>query len=426
MKILQINAYYGDGSTGNIVKDLYLYQKSNGIDSYVIYGKNYKKTEKNIMFCGYKYSFIIHKILYHIFGNALGYSYISTKSIIKKIDKIKPDIIHLHNLHDYYININLLFDYIIKNNIKVVWTFHDCWAYTGHCCHYKPIDCQKWQTECYNCPLQRMGPRSMIFDRSKEFYDKKRKLFNAVNNLNIVCVSNWLQNETSKSFLNVHKISTIYNWIDVKSFYPEENNLVSEMKKKLGIVNKFVILGVSYNWTEQKGIYDFIEIANKIDDNQVIVLVGNNINKKKYDKRNVYELPSNIILLPPTTDKNLLRLYYSMSDVFINPSRVETFGLTTAEALACGTPAIVYNNSASPEVVGTDGLCGEVIKYDDNRISYIMNYIKTIKKNSKSYYAQNCINKVNKFFVNNFEKYIRLYSEILKVKNGDVNGKSNS
>ena len=188
------------------VYDIHNYLLKSKYKSYIIYGKNRLKNDnKNIIFCGNKYSFIIHKVLYHFFGNPLAYSYFETKKIIKKLDLIKPDIIHLHNLHDYYINNKLLFNYIIKNKVKVVWTFHDCWAFTGHCCHYKTIECNKWQTECSNCPLQRKGPRSMIFDRSKEFYYKKKVLFNKINDLEIICVSDWLKNERSLLGVGVGK-----------------------------------------------------------------------------------------------------------------------------------------------------------------------------------------------------------------------------
>ena len=429
MKVVQINAYYKHGSTGRLVSDLHEEMKKNDIDSYVVYGKkmtinNNEKYDENIILMSDKIDFFVHKYLYHIFGNALSYSTYKTYKLLKKLDEIKPDIIHLHNLHDYFINTNMLFKYIKKNDIKVIWTFHDCWTFTGHCTHFTDINCEKWKSVCKNCPKQRKGPRSLVFDRSKEFYKKKKELFNYPN-MKIITVSKWLEGLVNESFLKGVKTETIYNWVDDEKFYPASDKEIEQFKNENNLKGKKIILGVAPAWTSNKGIEDFLELSKIIDDDMVIFLVGNNPQKKIGGEKHIYNIPDNVKMINATNDINKLRIIYSMADVFLNLSKQETFGLTTAEALACGTPAVVYELTACPEVVGIDKKAGECVKYNDNRIKNVNVSLNYITKN-RDKYTDNCIKRVN----DNFEKfkilgeYINAYKKMInydavKHSNGD-------
>ena len=411
MKVLQINAYFGNGSTGKLTYDLYEFQKKCGIDAYVGYSKDskYVNDDYHIMRINNKIGFLIHKYMFHIFGKQWKNSFFKTKKFLKKIDKINPDIVHLHNIHDYYINLTLLFKYLKKKNIPVVWTFHDCWAITGHCSHFFMVDCNKWMNQCEHCPMQRKGPRSLIFDNSKKCFNIKRKLFNNLSDLTVIPVSNWEKKIIEKSFLTNVKIETIYNWVDSEKFKLKSIEEKNELKKINNMKEKKIILSVSPYWNENKGIYDIVELANKLSDEYLVILIG----------KNVYNLtfPTNVLLLGYIPNEKL-RDYYVMADIFLNLSKCESFGLTTLEALSCGTPCIVYNVSACPEVVGTDKKCGLVIKYDKDRVDNIYNGIKSIEKNEYSNYIKNCNMRVNNNFYKKtqLQKYINIYNKIYDEK----------
>jgi len=401
MRILQINTYYDFGSTGSIVKDLYDWQVKNNFDAYVIFGRKIgaQKFEQNnnIFYVNKKNTFYMTRFLTYILGERSFYLKKNTKRIISLIDKINPDIVHLHNMHGYYINIKILFDYLKEKKIPVVWTFHDCWPFTGHCAHFHEVNCEKWKVKCEKCVLKRSYPKSLIFDTSEKQYRLKRSLFNSIKNLYIITVSNWLNNLVQQSFLKEHKIKTIYNWIDTDVFYPRESNF----KSKYGLNNKKIILGVASVWTKRKGLDDFIKLAKLIDDEYIIVLVG---------KKSKIKLPDNIIWINNISSREKLAEIYSSADVFVNASVQETFGLTTAEALACGTPSIVYNITACPEVLGKDGFCGDVVEKSD--ISSLYKSIKKIIKNGKEHYRLNCIKRVNELF--NKEVLLNEYISIYK------------
>lgn len=351
MKVLQINAFYGYGSTGRMVAQLMDAQEQAGIEAYAIYGRTESTTNReNVYLIETKREYQFNKLKTHLLGRHGFYSKKATERAILYIEKIKPDVIHLHNIHGHYINIEMLFNYISSHNIPVVWTFHDCWPFTGHCAHFTDVGCEKWKTGCHDCQLQRSYPRSMLFDRSKQNWHDKRSLFLSAPNMKIVTVSNWLKQLVEQSFFKNESIQTIYNWVDCDVFYPRENAEI--VKKKLGLEGKSVVLAVASTWTPRKGIDDIIKLSYMMRADMSIVLVG---------AISGYELPKNIISVGAIKDEYTLADYYTMADCFINPSYQETFGLTTAEAMACGTPAVVYRVSACPEVVGDNEQIGMAV-----------------------------------------------------------------
>ena len=366
MKVLQVNTVCGTGSTGRITTDIYNVLVENGHDCCIAYGRGNAPN-------GYKTIKIGHKldVYYHAFMNRItdkhgDYSVRSTKKLIKQIAEYAPDIIHLHNIHGYYINIELLFDYLKRINKPVIWTLHDCWSITGHCAHFTYVGCDKWKTGCYECPQLNIYPSSMVMDNSKINYQRKKMLFTGLDNLTIVTPSNWLAEIVKKSYLGGYPVKVINNGIDTSVFKPT----ISDFRSRYGLEDKYIILGVSNIWCERKGLSDFIELSKQIDiERQAIVLVGVNDKQLKL-------LPKNIIGIKKTNNTKELAEIYTAADVFFNPSKEETFGMVTIEAMACGTPAVVTNNTASPEIV--EDVAGSFVATDISLSVFLKNAVKSL------------------------------------------------
>ena len=283
--LLQINSVVNYGSTGRIVEELGQLAINNGWRSYVAYGRNSNKSKSKLIKIGTACDVKTHGLQTRLFDrHGLG-SCNATKKLIEQIKEIKPDIIHLHNLHGYYLNINVLFKYLNVSNIPIVWTFHDCWAMTGHCSYFDFAGCDKWKTECYNCPQKKEYPSSFGLDQSKRNYNLKRELFTSVNNLTIVPVSKWLEGIVRQSFLAKFPIQVINNGINIDIFHALQD---FSIRDKYKLKDKFIILGVANVWEHRKGLKDFIELSINLDLNYQIILVGLTESQKK-------KLPSNII-----------------------------------------------------------------------------------------------------------------------------------
>ena len=331
----------------------------------------------------------------------------ATRKLVKQIDKIKPDIIHLHNLHGYYLNIEVLFKYLAVQNIPIVWTFHDCWPMTGHCVHFDFVGCEKWKTECYSCPNKTEYPASLIFDRSRKNFHLKKELFTSINRLTIVPVSDWLGNIVKQSFFKNYPIHIINNGINTNVFCQIQN---STIRDKYNIQNKTIILGVTSDWDARKGLTDFIELSKYLDLNYQIILVGLN-------KTQMNHLPHNIIGIAKTESVQELALFYSTADVFINPTWQDNFPTTNLESLACGTPVITYRTGGSPEAINSD--TGFVVEKGD--IQGLLNAIKIIQKNGKSSFSSACRERAKKFYDKDdrYLDYLKLYETILKQNTGN-------
>lgn len=326
------------------------------------------------------------------------FSIISTYRLIRKIKKINPTIIHFHNLHNSYINLRMIFKYIKKNNIAVVWTLHDCWAFTGHCAHFTIAKCDKWKRGCEHCSQYRDYPYSKV-DHSRIMYYLKKKWFTGMHNTVIVTPSVWLAELVNKSFLQEYPVCVINNGIDLNIFRPTESNF----HNRYNIKNKFVILGVSFDWTYKKGLDVFVELSQKLDNNFQIVLVGTD---DKIDSL----LSENIISIHRTENVNELAGIYSAADLFVNPTREESFSLVNAEALACGTPVVTFNSGGAPEII--DESCGYVI--EDNSVEQLIKAIMNIRDKSP-FTKTACIERAKKYNQKDtFNKYIELYAKILR------------
>lgn len=328
---------------------------------------------------------------FHNMGSVLG-----TLKLIKEIENFSPDILHLHNLHLWMVNLPMLFSYIKKNKIKVVWTLHDCWSFTGQCPHFTMAKCDKWKTGCYNCPLYREYPAACV-DRSKTMWKLKKKWFTGVQNMTIVTPSQWLADLVKESFLAEYPVKVIHNGIDLSVFKPTG----SDFREKHGLQNKKIILGVAFGWGIKKGFDVFVDLAARLDSEKYqIVLVGT-------DERADQQLPENIISIHRTQNQKELAEIYSAADLFVNPTREEVLGLVNIEANACGTPVVTFRSGGSPECI--DETSGSVVECDDID-ALEREIVRICMENPFSKDA--CIRKAKKFDANEkFDEYINLYEE---------------
>lgn len=342
MRVLQVNSVCGYGSTGNIVVDLYYALKSRGHECCIAYGRGSAPKDVENYRIGSDIDVYIHGLCSRITDRHAFYSTRATERFVQWMKEYDPDVIHLHNLHGYYINIEVLFDALKQMDKPVIWTLHDCWAFTGHCAYYTAANCQKWKNGCEHCPQWRSYPSSVMRDGSASNYLRKKDIFCGLQKLMIITPSEWLKKEVEKSFLAKYPVSVIYNGIDLQVFRPQE----SAFREKHNLRNEKIILGVANVWTERKGLRVFLNLADKLDESYKIVMVGV---KQKQQKRN-----SKILFIERTDSKQELAEIYTMADLYLNPSVEETMGLTTVEALACGTSVLVWEGTALPEIVEYD------------------------------------------------------------------------
>lgn len=401
MKVLQINAVYEKYSTGRTTKELHEELLKMGIESYIAC-PDLSGLKENAYKIGNKLDRKMHAFFSRVSGKQGYFSRISTKKLIKYIDQINPDIVFLRNLHGNYINVPMLLKYLARNNKAVIITLHDCWFYTGKCVDYIDKKCDKWMYKCGSCPSIKDGNKSLFFDKSESVLLDKKELFNDIDRLAVVGVSQWVTNDAKKSILkNAKVIKCIYNWIDLELFKPYCKSMLRE---KLGLKDKFIILGIATNWNKCKGIDVFNKLADELSEEYKIILVGN---KETIEVKN-----PKIKYLGIIHDVHELAELYSAADVFVNPSTHETFGKTTAEAISCGTPVIAYNGTATPELIGVDEKCGYLINENDSQ-KYIEK-IEEIHKIGKSVYEKECRKRAEMLFnkEKNIEEYIKLMSAL--------------
>ncbi|MDE6441359.1 MAG: glycosyltransferase, partial [Clostridia bacterium] len=353
MKIVQINSVCGVGSTGRICTGIAEVAQRNGYECIIAYGrmdapKKYKEISYHIES---NFGVKIHALKSRLFGKTGTYSKKSTKRFLKWLDEYKPDILHLHNLHGYYINVPMLFDYIKERNIRIIWTLHDCWSFTGHCAYFDEDKCTKWQDGCSKCYDRKEYPKSFC-DDSKPMHILKKQLFTGVNDMCIVTPSQWLADLVNKSFLNEYEIKVINNGIDLNTFKPSD----SDFRSKYNSANKFILLGVASVWDSRKGLEVFIELSKRLDDKYQIVLVG-------VDNKTQKNLPENIIVIQRTESAAELAEIYSAADLFVNPTKLENFPTVNIESLACGTPVLTFQTGGSIEII--DESCGTSVKKND-------------------------------------------------------------
>ncbi len=365
MKILQINAVYGFGSTGIIVKDIETLLKNNGHQCYVAYQTAINPSENSYKI-GNKLDWKLHAVYARLFGKQAYFSVNATKKLIQYIEKIKPDVVHLHNLHSNYINLNILCEYLTAKNIKTVYTLHDCWAFTGKCTHYVTVKCDRFMTTCGSCPLNRAEQKSLFFDVTATVLQDKTEHLNKIKDLTLVTCSEWMKSQAEKSLLKPKKITTIYNGVDTEIFKPH----TSSFAERHGLQNAFVIMGMADKWCLEENR----EAVERILENNKrckIVIVGCNKAQKE-----LFKAYKNVLTVGYIQDRKELSDVYAASDVFVNLTHADTLPTVNMESICCGTPVITYNCCGSPELV--DENSGYVV--DENDVTAIIEKIEEIEK----------------------------------------------
>lgn len=395
MKIVEINTV-DYGSTGRIMLQIAQQAREDGHEAWTFSMARKGKVEPRIgheYYCSY-FSYCLH----YLFGKMTGcnglFSVMPTLRLIKRLRLIQPDIIHLHNLHGFSINLPLLFQYLKSSGKHVVWTLHDCWAFTGHCAHYDSVKCEKWKTGCKDCPIYRGYPESNV-DNSKWMWKLKKKWFSGLKNVMLVTPSEWLADQAKASFLQDYPVCTLNNGIDLGVFKP----VASNVKERYHIsYEKYVILGVAFGWGHKKGLDVFIHLAESLGEQYQVVLVGTDVDIER-------TLPTNILPIRRTESQQELAEIYSMADVFVNATREETFPTVNIEALACGTPVITFETGGSPEIL--DATCGIIVPCDD--VTALKEAIVHIAEN-KPFTAERCVERAKRYDMNDkFSEYVGLY-----------------
>lgn len=400
--LFQINVTANWGSTGKIAEGIGQIAISHGWRSLIAYGRGNPKSESELIRIGNDWDMRLHALSSRIFDNQGLMSKRATKKLVEQIKAIHPDIIHLHNIHGYYLNYKILFEYLATAGIPIVWTLHDCWSFTGHCAYFDYVKCLKWQNMCNHCPQKHAYPESLGIDRSQKNYSQKLISFTQISNLYLVPVSEWLQKLLQESFLHRYRSIVIHNGIDTDNF---NVRLLNSYTKQYN--DKKIILGVASVWEKRKGLNDFIALRKKLPDEYLMIVVG--VNAQQIEK-----LPSSIIAISRTENQRELAELYSSAFAFFNPTYEDNFPTTNIESLACGTPVITYRTGGSPEAISED--TGFVVEQGD--LEGVIDAINEIKAKGKDYYQTKCRERAVKYFrkEDRYNDYIKLYEDILNDK----------
>lgn len=409
-KLLQINPVIRrNTSTGKIMQEIGELAMKNGWESYIAYsggrdGADPNACKSRIVPVGTKLSVALHGLETRLFDrHGLG-SRLATRRFVRKIEEIDPDIIHIHNIHGYFLNYKILFDYLAKSGKPVIWTVHDCWLYTGHCYYYSAVGCFKWKTGCDECPQRKAFPTSYLIDRSSKNYRDKSAAFNSVpkDKFHIVPVSEWIGSELRQSFLKECDIRVIHNGIDLNAFKPCDTSAVRE---KYGLGDKHIILGLASIWMKEKGLDDFVKMYPMLNEDEVIVLVGKMTPEQKSS------LPEGIVTIARTENVQQLAELYSAADAFVNPTWQDNYPTVNLESIACGTPVVTYRTGGSIEAV-VEGKTGYVV--EQGNVEGLLEKVRETRKQDKVYFKEICRNYAEANFSkeDRYKDYIKLYESL--------------
>lgn len=397
MKLLQLNATANWGSTGKIAEGIGAAAMRRGWQSFVAYGRYMNPSQSGLIKVGNKFDVYAHYARNRFLdGEGLGSKH-ATEKLIKQIEEIRPDIIQLHNIHDHWLNYPILFDYLATIATPIVWTLHDCWPFTGGCYHFVQNECNSWKSSCESCSY-----RNCLVDKTKRNFSTKRKLFLSLGKrLTVVSVSQWLDSLAAQSYFSAIDHRYIHNGIDIDTFSPTQTEYV----KSLGLDDKTVLLGVSSVWPASKGLTDYIELRKLLPDNFVIVLVG-------LPKNSIASLPEGVVGIERTNNVKELAALYSRANAVLSLSQAETFGLTLAEGLSCGTPSIAYEATGVKEILSPQTGIGvplhDISKLHD-AVIYMSDHASAFPAAACRERAVRCFNQETQF-----NKYIDLYEELLR------------
>lgn len=407
MKIVQINETCGIGGPGRTTAELAEYLTGAGHEATVFYASGRPSFPGSIRI-GNDLDHKLHALLSRLTGKQAYFSRLATRKMLRQITAIQPDVVHLRNLHGNYIHLGLLLQYLAAHDIPTVLTLHDCWFMTGKCTYYVSANCRKWETQCGKCPLlhrDNVNP-TWLFDRTTKCFRDKKRWLTAIPRLAVVGVSQWVADEAKRSFLQNQDPIAIYNWIDTRVFFPRDT---TEIRQKYSLGDAFTVLMVTSQVCDNKGYQVLLGLAERLRLEDKLVLVGKNDLK--------LPIPERVVYIPHTGDAQELAAIYAAADVCVNTTKFETFGKVTAEALCCGTPAVVYNNTASPELIGPD--CGAVVEEAEG-IEAVLSAVEEMQRKGKASYGKACAS----FAAERFDpevgcgQYVALYKDLLSPKRG--------
>lgn len=385
-RVLLVNTVAGTGSVGRLTTGLYDALTNRGYECLIAFGRDEAPEGYNCYRIGNNFDVYVHGAMSRLNDKHGFYSKRATREFIDVIEDYNPDIIHLHNVHGYYLNIEIFFKYLKESKRRVIWTLHDCWTFTGHCSHFEYIGCNKWQTGCFKCEQLMEYPKSMGRDNSIFNFTKKQELFTGLENLTLVTPSRWLKERVSQSFMRNYHVEVVPTGIDLSQFYPikeevDDSNLIFKLRNSLNIRGKKMLLGVANPWRERKGLKQFETLAKTIDDDYVIVLLGLNDSQ-------LNDLPDSIVGLAHTDSVMELAALYSMADIYVNLTLEDTFPTTNIEALACGTPVVTFKAGGAAESI--DDTCG--IAVERNSIQGVVAAIeKIMSQRGVAYTVEDCL-----------------------------------
>lgn len=394
MRIVQINAIYGRLSTGVIMRDLRVAIENSAGESYVVFPQKMGMCDDHTYEMGSWIDHKLHALLSRFTGKQSYFSTRATNKLLNWMDDVKPDVVHLHNLHSNYIHLNMLLHYLAKKDIATVITMHDCWYFTGGCFHYASTLCDKWLQGCGDCPKVK-GAVFPLIDATALVLKDRQKYIAAIPRLRIVGCSKWIANECEKSVLRDCEICYIYNGFDLDIFKPAQSNL----PEKLGIEDKFIILGPASKWLSELNKNTFEYFVSAMSNDYVLVLFG--------ASKTGWAIQSKVMLYGFTNSREEMVSLYSMADVFVNCSREDTLSSLNLEAQACGTPVVTYEATGSKETV--DGKCGFAV--ETGCAEHLWQKVKDIRKKGKESFTRDCRKWIEKNFnkENNYQKYLDLY-----------------
>lgn len=399
MKIVQVNATYNIGSTGLIVHDIGETLIKHGYE--VFYAYQYASpSPKNGIKVGSKIDWKLHAFFCRLFGGQGFYSKLSTILLVRKLEKIKPDIVHLHNLHSNFINLEILLDFLARKNIATVVTMHDCWFFTGKCFHFVDVNCDRFISSCGSCPKRMAPPKSICVDRSSKDLALKEKLFQNIPRLSVVGCSKWISNEAQKGFMKNLNVSCIYNGVDTNIFRLKSTKL----RKTYGILDSdFVVLGMANKWMQERNIG---VLKKLLVYNLRIVILGCSAN----DKKRLNAISPGIVSVGFVSGRELLAEFYNMANVFVNLTHADTLPTVNMESICCGTPVVTYDVGGSPELV--DSKTGIIVKEDDE--DGIVHAVLQIQKKPLLQCGEVGIAKFNKEVC--YLQYLNIYNNLYKNK----------
>lgn len=406
--LLQINTTVNSGSVGRIAEQIGQAAGAEGWPSYIAYARNGQPSQSVLLKIGSQRDIYLHGLCSRLFDNHGQSSAAATRQLIRRLASLKPDLVHLHNIHGYYLNYPLLFDYLAAADVPVVWTLHDCWPFTGHCAYFSLAGCTKWETGCHHCEQSRTYPASLLADRSARNYRDKQQAFTSLSRLTLVPVSRWMAGLVGRSFLRHYPVRTIYNGVDTAVFKPAHPRQAKEaIQLRHGIrPDDFLALGVANDWSPRKGLDDFIALRKLLPSACQILLIG-------LSPRQIARLPEGITGIGRTENVAQLAEFYAAADLFLNPTWEDNFPTTNLEALACGTPVATYRTGGSIEAV--DAATGFIVQQGD--VAGLAAAIRTVQAKGKAAYGAAARRRALAYFdkQDRYKEYMQLYRDLLNI-----------